>query len=268
MIPKIIHYVWIGPNPKPAAVLRCIESWRRFCPEYEIREWGNKDLSYIKNDYVEQALKCKKWAFVSDYIRLYALNKYGGIYCDTDLELTANLDCFLNNDFFMGYEMDRKHPSYSTALIGSKANHPIINDLLQEYKNRPFLINGIPDLTPNPVRFERYFKEKFGISVPKNVDKMQSIKPNSYIYPSYFFCLPKPNCKNYAIHHFQASWCDAFRPRIKAKIRLGSKIFYLIKVHHKRGHGVLKLPQNIHILFLGNKNKKSFWILGYERVSQ
>ena len=88
MIPKIIHYVWVGSAPKSDLILKCIESWKKYCPDYKIREWNNDDVSRIDNAYVKEAFNCKKWAFVSDYLRLYALKTQGGFYFDSDLVRT------------------------------------------------------------------------------------------------------------------------------------------------------------------------------------
>ena len=160
MIPKIIHYVWVGDKPKPQSVLKCIESWKKYCPDYEIKEWGNEVLNDIDNAYVKEAFEAKKWAFVSDYIRLLALRKYGGIYLGTDLEITKNLDIFLKNDFFMGYEIYQEKLGYQTALIGAIKNHKIINDILSQYNNIRFIVNGKMDMTPNPKKFATYFETK------------------------------------------------------------------------------------------------------------
>ncbi|EKT54174.1 glycosyltransferase family 32 protein [Providencia burhodogranariea] len=103
MIPKIIHYIWVGDNQKPQFVLDCIATWKKYLPDYEIMEWGNECLKIIDNAYAHEAYENKKWAFVSDYIRLYALYKHGGIYLDTDVEVTKNFDDFLALDFFSGY---------------------------------------------------------------------------------------------------------------------------------------------------------------------
>ena len=94
MIPKIIHYCWFGRNPKPKLALKCIKSWKKYCPDYEIIEW-NEDSFDIESAplYVRQAYEAKKWAFVTDYVRLYAMTKFGGIYMDTDVEVIKPLDC-------------------------------------------------------------------------------------------------------------------------------------------------------------------------------
>ena len=91
-IPKIIHYCWFGNSPKTKLVKKCIASWQKYLPEYEIREWNNADILNCNNQYVQEAYKAKKWAFISDYFRLYALYNYGGIYFDTDNEVFKSFD--------------------------------------------------------------------------------------------------------------------------------------------------------------------------------
>ena len=98
LIPNKIHYVWVGGKEKPDLVKKCIESWKKHCPDYEIIEWNDDVLKEIDNLYVKQAYENKKWAFVSDYLRLYALYNYGGFYFDTDLEITNSIDRFRNKN--------------------------------------------------------------------------------------------------------------------------------------------------------------------------
>ncbi|HBN5713989.1 TPA: glycosyltransferase, partial [Morganella morganii] len=90
IIPKKIHYVWVGNKPKPQLVLDCISTWEAHFPDYEIIEWNNEKFKDISNKYAEEAFANKRWAFVSDYIRLHALYHEGGIYLDTDVEVTNN----------------------------------------------------------------------------------------------------------------------------------------------------------------------------------
>ncbi len=99
MIPKKIHYVWIGDKQKPKFVLDCINTWKEFLSDYEIIEWNNESIKKISNNYMSEAILNKKWAFASDYIRLYALYNEGGIYLDTDVEITRSLDQFLSLNF-------------------------------------------------------------------------------------------------------------------------------------------------------------------------
>ena len=111
MIPKIIHYCWFGRNPKPKLAEKCIKSWKKYCPEYEIIEWNedNYDLSSAPL-YVRQAYEAKRWAFVTDYIRLQVIYENGGIYLDTDVELRKSLDPLLVHQAYFGFEDEKNIP--------------------------------------------------------------------------------------------------------------------------------------------------------------
>ena len=114
MIPKTIHYVWFGRNPKPDLAVKCINSWKKYCPDYEIIEWNEDNFNLDEAPlYVRQAYEAKKWAFVSDYVRLWAMTEFGGIYMDTDVEVLKPLDRFLQNEAFSGFEDDEISPPVS-----------------------------------------------------------------------------------------------------------------------------------------------------------
>lgn len=208
MIPKIIHFVWVGNASKPEVVQKCMASWKKYCPDYKIMEWGDESLAEINNEYANQALFHKKWAFVSDVIRLYALKKHGGIYVDTDLEIIANLDKFLHHGFFTGYEAST-FPV--TALMGAEKDNYIISDLLYEYKGTSFIKpDGTMDVLTNTKRISNYFAKKFGLVPPYDFNTRVDLTNRDTIYPYYFFCTPKYGQENYSIHHFDGSWVDAF----------------------------------------------------------
>lgn len=209
-IPRIIHFVWVGTQTKPDLVLKCIETWKKFCPDYQIMEWGNESLKDIKNLYVSQAYENKKWAFVSDYLRLYALEKYGGFYCDSDLEITNPLEEFRRLRFVTGYEKYNNVYSPITALMGAEPHNQIIHDLLEEYAQIPFIQNGLMDQTTNVTRISKYFEKKFGLKKPYDGSMLTRLDENSMIYPSYYFCTPEDGKKNFSIHHFSGSWLDAY----------------------------------------------------------
>ena len=107
MIPKLIHYCWFGHNPLPKDAKRCIRSWKKYCPDYVIKEWNedNFDISQCPQ-YVRQAYEAKKWAFVSDYVRLKLVHDHGGVYMDTDVELLKPLDRLLSHKAYFGFEDD------------------------------------------------------------------------------------------------------------------------------------------------------------------
>lgn len=247
MIPKIIHYIWVGNNEKSELILNCIESWKKFCPDYQIIEWGNEEVSKIDNLYVQQAFENKKWAFVSDYLRLYALKNYGGIYVDTDLEITNKLDDFLNLKFFTGYENYKGKYSPITAIMGAEINNKIISDLLSEYDNIAFIEDGNFNLTTNTSRITRYFIENYNYKKSYNPNNEYILDSDSKIYPSYYFCTPKDNMKNYSIHHFNGSWINSY----SRKQIFCFKNYKFIRFHKRKTakDNILPIIENEKIIF-------------------
>ena len=135
MIPKIIHYCWFGGKEKSNTVKNCIESWKRFMPDYEIKEWNESNYDINKFEYSKTAYKEKVWGFVADPIRADLLYEYGGIYFDTDIEAYKSFDDLLDNKMFMGFEQ----PTYlSTATIGAEKGHPYLKEIIDEYHKRKF----------------------------------------------------------------------------------------------------------------------------------
>jgi mannosyltransferase OCH1-like enzyme len=132
MIPKTIHYCWFGNKPKDAVTNQCIETWRRKLPDYEIKEWNESNFSIHSSRYVEKMYELKKWAFVSDYVRLEVLEKFGGIYLDTDMFILQPFDQLLKYKLFIGKE-DEKF--VSAGIIGCIAHHPFILKTKNIYDN-------------------------------------------------------------------------------------------------------------------------------------
>lgn len=147
MIPKIIHYCWFGNNPKSELIKKCMDSWHKYCPEYEIKEWNETNIdNFIP--YMQEAFEAKKWAFVSDVARLYVVWKYGGIYLDTDVELCKSLDEILEYECFFAFENERM---INTGQgFGAVKEHPCIEKMLKEYDERKFIKNGKYDFSPCP----------------------------------------------------------------------------------------------------------------------
>lgn len=139
MIPKKIHYIWFGRNPLPELALKCIESWKKYCPDYEIIEWNEDNFDISKNLYAKQAYEAKKWAFVSDYARVKILYKYGGIYLDTDMEILKNIDKLINSQSFTGFE-DCKNIAF--GIYGSRPKSEILKMLLDSYDNDRFILDN------------------------------------------------------------------------------------------------------------------------------
>lgn len=168
MIPKIIHCCWFGGSPKTDLAQRCIASWKRCCPDYEIREWDERNFDLDLNSYCRQAYDSRKWAFVSDVARIWALHRFGGIYMDTDVEVRRPLDPLLENEAFAGFESAEY---VGTCLLGATAGHPLFREMLQRYASLSFLgEDGTPDLTTNVVRLTRLLTEKYGLLLPVETD--------------------------------------------------------------------------------------------------
>jgi mannosyltransferase OCH1-like enzyme len=144
-IPKIIHYCWFGPNPIPELEQKCLESWNKYLPDYKFIFWNESNFDINCVTYVKQAYEAKKYAFVSDYVRMYALYSYGGIYFDTDLELLSNLNSFLTDEVFLGFE---NRTMIAAGAIGSVKAHSLFRNMLDYYNNSIFIdSNGNMDTT-------------------------------------------------------------------------------------------------------------------------
>ena len=160
MIPKVIHYCWFGGNPLPEDAKKCLASWKKHCPEYEIIEWNESNFDVNSNCYIKEAYEAKKYAFVTDYVRLFVMYEYGGIYMDTDVELVKNLDDFLKNRAFSGFESSNSIP---TGIMASVKHFKLFGDLLEYYENRHFLNDdGSYDTTTNTVTITKMCK-KYGL---------------------------------------------------------------------------------------------------------
>lgn len=198
MIPKIIHCCWFGGNPIPSELQEYMKSWRFHCPEYQIKIWNEDNFDINASLFTKTAYEHKKYAYVSDFVRAYALNKEGGIYLDTDVELKDSLDIFLTHEAFSGFE---KKGLPFTAVWGSIPGHPLTQKVLEYYQDRVYT----PKQEVNTVSVSELITNEFNIN--RNVDELQ-IGSNSthsiHIYPSTTFCLDLP--KNYAAHHFHGSW--------------------------------------------------------------
>ncbi|MFM2343651.1 MAG: hypothetical protein RLZZ210_259 [Pseudomonadota bacterium] len=213
-IPKIIHYCWFGRNPKPSLVLKCMESWKQHLSDYQFIEWNEDNFDLNINNYTKQAYDCKKWAFVTDYVRLYALKNHGGIYLDSDVEVFKSLNKFLEHSAFSGFENFRGHLSPITAIMGSEKDGVWVSNLLQEYEHKNFIgSDNQMDLTTNTKTITAQLINEYNIKIN---DSYQVVGDDIHIYPSDYFC---NNSKNsYSLHHFNGSWIPKKR-KILSKIK-------------------------------------------------
>lgn len=154
MIPKVIHYCWLSGDKKPRVVRQCMKSWHKLLPDYEIKCWNADNFDLDSIPFVREAVEMKKWAFASDYIRLYALYTEGGIYLDSDVEIFKRFDHLLDKSFFTGVETrDKEHSEFfpESAIMGAERGNEFIRLCMKVYHERHFiLLNGNCDLTPIP----------------------------------------------------------------------------------------------------------------------
>lgn len=209
MIPKIIHYCWFGRSPKPENVLKCINSWKKYCPDYQLIEWNedNFNVSECPN-YVVDAYNNKKWAFATDYIRLKVVFEHGGIYFDTDVELLKKIDKLLMYNAFFGFE-DSKY--INTGLgFGAVKGLNVLKKMMDAYESLAFILdNGSLNQETCPVINTKILLQH---GLVQN-GKKQILNENIVILPSIYMCpinyetgIMKKSCKTISIHWFDATW--------------------------------------------------------------
>lgn len=229
MIPKIIHYCWFGRNPLPPLAIKCIESWKKFLPDYEIREWNEENFDVNVVSYTKEAYGAKKYAFVSDYARFWILYHYGGIYFDTDVEVIKPLDDIIKRGPFMGCENDVSNTSVASTFsaldigvnpglgLGATPALGLYKEMLDLYATLHFInLNG----SYNQKTIVSYTTEQLCLHGLKNTNEIQQIT-DVWIYPKDYFCpldtLLRMNMteNSYTIHHFTSSWLPWHKQLIK-----------------------------------------------------
>lgn len=206
MIPKVIHYCWFGRGQMPKLALKCIESWKKYCPDYEIKEWNEDNFDLDMYPYVREAYDARKFAFVTDVVRLYALYHEGGIYMDTDVEVIKPLDSLLQYDAVSGFESPTQIP---TGLMASRDGHPLFKELLDEYNGIHFRRpDGTLDTTTNVIRISNTCS-KYGLRLDNTLQTVCgfTLLPKDYLCPidqdgHRLKLTPNTIC----IHHFSGSW--------------------------------------------------------------
>lgn len=204
-IPKIIHYCWFGPNTLPETERKCIESWKKYLPDYQIMFWNEENFDINSVTYVKQAYELKKYAFVSDYVRFSVLYEYGGIYLDTDQEILKNLDEYLEDDIVLGFE---NRTMIAAGLIGAISGHPFIRDVMNYYQTHNFVENDVIDTTTivqimTKILVQRGFEKENKNQIIDGIHLFE----RDYFYPKLLdkggFGITE---RTVAIHHGSASW--------------------------------------------------------------
>ena len=198
MIPKIIHYIWVGGKEKPVDIKRCMATWKKHLEGYKVIEWNESNFDIEQHPFVKAAYEAKKWAYVSDYIRAYAIYNYGGIYLDTDILLLDNFDDFLNHRAFVGFE----NPNYPfTAAFGAEKGHPLVKDMLDYYDELDTYHFDFKN--NNTISVSDILINKYGCKVG---NMYQVLKDGIAVYPDTILC--NPSEKSVSIHVFTGTWLD------------------------------------------------------------
>ena len=234
MIPKKIHYCWFGRGEMPELALKCIESWHKYMPDYEYKLWNEDNFDIYSNQYVKEAYEARKYAFVTDYVRLYALFTEGGIYMDTDVEVLKPYDDLLDLTGFIGFE-GTKHQHIGTGTIASIPNGEWVKEQLHAYDNIRFVLpDGNYDLTTNPVRITKIM---VGNGFIQN-GKEQYYK-DMHIFPTDYFC-PRQTTGDFFItkdtycdHHFMGSWNTETKHHFLLSLLGQENLSRLIKIKRK-----------------------------------
>jgi mannosyltransferase OCH1-like enzyme len=208
MIPKIIHYCWFGGNPMPKDEAAYIEGWKKILKDYEFKLWNEENFDIHATLFTERAAKAKKWAFIADFARFYAVYNYGGVYLDTDVEVIKPFDKLLGaNICFSGFE-DEEYVAPGLIFAGEKGC-AIAKEVMDFYSNFRFVDNKWPlDMITVPVVLTNLLL-KYGLQRNNTYQNLKCIT----IYPTEYFCpksfmtgIVSTTCNTYSIHHYKASW--------------------------------------------------------------
>lgn len=249
MIPKIIHYCWFGGNPLPPLAEKCIRSWKKYFPEYEIKQWNESNFDVNVIPYTEQAYAAHKYAFISDYARFWILYRYGGLYFDTDVEVIKSMDDIIAAGPFMGCENPYNEGATPNSLgvnpglgLGVNPGLGLYKEILKLYSSLHF--KNIDD-SLNLKTIVEYTTELLcekGLTNSPLIQKVEGIA----IYPNDFFCPINPlnlefkkTKRTRSIHHFAASWCKKSRKRLFLEKLIGVQILRRInELRNKFRNGV------------------------------
>ena len=214
MIPKIIHYCWFGGNPKPKMAEKCIESWKKYCPDWQIIEWNEDNFDVNRNGYTKMCIEQRKYAFLSDYVRLFVVAEHGGVYFDTDVEVIKSLEPLLENEAFFGFET----PEFVASGLGfgSVAHGTAVEAMLREYD---ILLDGTKGVIGCP-RLNTAALEKLGLVRDGSMQVVAGAKilPIEYLNPYESNTGRLKKTKNsYSIHWYSASWMS-WKKRLRAAI--------------------------------------------------
>ena len=237
MIPKVIHYCWFGGKPLPELALKCINSWKKFLPDYEIKEWNEQNFDVNINSYTREAYEAKKYAFVSDFARFWILYHHGGLYFDVDVEVIKPLDKIIAEGPFLGCE-DTNHGELKLQVnpgvgFGAYTHHNFLKEILEVYSHLQFVNSDGTYNTKTIVEYTTEMLYAHGLKYSTGVQNCAGFQ----IYPKEYFS-PKNAVtreivlteNTYTIHHYDGSWLsDSARKKQKIKDKLSPKFVKIIQ---------------------------------------
>lgn len=274
MIPRVIHYCWFGRNPLPELAVKCIESWKKYCPGYEIREWNEDNYDLDSCKYVRQAYEAGQWAFVSDYVRFDILFRYGGIYFDTDVELLKPIEPIIDRGAFMGCEPPRRKgkkaadTGFGMAVapglgLAAAPGNAIYREILDDYRKLDFQKEYRDGSFKTVVDRTTDVLARHGLIQTQEIQCINGI----HIYPDEFFCpldyttgILNITENTYSIHHYTASWTGrldkviaGLERRYRRKGRTATAVGDMLILPLKAANKVVKLGILDTIRFLGRR---------------
>lgn len=221
MIPRKIHYCWFGKGEKSKLAVKCLESWKKYCPDYEIIEWNEDNFDVNLNGYTHYCYENRKWAYLSDFVRLYVVAKYGGVYFDTDVEVIRPFDKLLNYKGFYGFENDE---AVASGLgFGSEADHPVIQQMVHEYEEYLDGQHGVIVCT----KLNTSALKKFGFQINGQMQERDGVilLPEDYLNPMNSATGVITTTRNtYSIHRYSMSALSQ-QERVRTKI---TRVFHRI----------------------------------------
>ena len=215
MIPKIVHLCWLSGDPYPQKIQYCIDTWKKYCPDYEIMLWDTKRFDVNSMPWTKQAFEAKKYAFAADYIRLYAIYNYGGIYLDSDVEVLKSFDDLLHLPYFAGIEA--RPDGIEMAAFGAEKGTGWVKYMLDYYENRNFVLEGGRlDTVPMPEIMGKRIRNKFYWTLIDTPEEFDSDPSRFCLFSRDWFCAhprdPEFGLRyyitenTYCIHHFANTW--------------------------------------------------------------
>lgn len=230
MIPKIIHYCWFGRGEKPELAKKCIASWQKFCPDFEIREWNEDNCDYLAMPFMAEAYAAKKYAFVSDVMRLIVLEQYGGVYFDTDVELLRGIYPLMSDEGFIGFENNQF--VNSGQVVAAVPHQLVVQAMIEEYRELHFTrADGTTNAVGCP-HLNTDVMERFGLVR----NGREQIVAGIHVYPAEWFnpmdstTGKLEKTKNaYSIHWYSMSW---FPKSTRVRVKIGRLLRRILKAIH------------------------------------